>query len=104
MDIDEYTRLSGKKTCRDCVHYAETKRFYHPRAKKEIYYSMCKRFKRFMCRAYGLHICMVFEDKEQTEILKDYISQGVKKMTADEARTLQRKSINNGNVLIKRRR
>lgn len=66
MEMEEYVKLSSKKNCKDCIYYAESKHFYHPRAKKKIYFSLCKRFRRSRCRAYGLPICGAFEDKEQS--------------------------------------
>lgn len=36
--------------CNECKHYAETGRFHHPRCKKEIFYSMCKKYKKLITR------------------------------------------------------
>ena len=52
-----------KATCRDCVYYAESKRFQHPKAKIETYFSICKYSRRLMCRQYGLKICTRFKSK-----------------------------------------
>lgn len=51
-------------TCKDCFYYAESKHFYHPRAKKEIYFMLCKYKKRLKTRAYGCKICSNFKEVE----------------------------------------
>ncbi len=52
-----------EKTCKDCVYYAESKRFYHPKLKKETYFMICKYARRLRTRAYGCIICEHFEHK-----------------------------------------
>lgn len=52
------------KTCKDCIYYAESKPFKHPRHKKETYFSLCKARKRLHTRFYGLEVrdCKDFKE------------------------------------------
>ena len=52
--------------CKDCLYYSESKRFYHPKTKKEIYFMVCKYSRRLRTRAYGCKICNHFENKRPT--------------------------------------
>ena len=53
-------------SCKDCLYYSESKRFYHSKAKKEIYFMICKYARRLRTRAYGCRICNHFEYKNPT--------------------------------------
>ena len=50
------------KQCKDCKYYEETAPFYHPKCKKKIYYSICKKDKKLITRT-----C-----KHRAEYCKDY--------------------------------